>query len=166
MYVTMSNGVACQDADGTGFPNYFTIDYFRWYQKPATAPISQGKTATASTSQSDQDASQGNDGDFSTRWNAASGTFPQWWKVDLGSNKTVSKANIEWYHASDRAYQYKIETSTDNVNFTTRLDKTGNTNSGVSTDTFSAVTARYIRVTVTGCNTSGAWAGFQEFQAF
>jgi len=32
MYVILSNGVACDDVNGTGFPNNYVIDYFRWYQ--------------------------------------------------------------------------------------------------------------------------------------
>lgn len=32
MYVILSNGTDCSDTDGSGFPNYFNIDYFRWYQ--------------------------------------------------------------------------------------------------------------------------------------
>lgn len=32
MYVILSNGTSCADGDGTGFPNYFNVDYFRWYQ--------------------------------------------------------------------------------------------------------------------------------------
>lgn len=32
MYVILSNGTDCGDTDGSGFPNYFNIDYFRWYQ--------------------------------------------------------------------------------------------------------------------------------------
>lgn len=37
MYVILSAGTDCNDTDGSGFPNYFNIDYFRWYQsKPNT----------------------------------------------------------------------------------------------------------------------------------
>jgi len=32
MYVILSNGVECNDTDGTGFPNEYVVDYFRWYQ--------------------------------------------------------------------------------------------------------------------------------------
>ncbi len=40
MYVILSNGTSCDDGDGTGFPNYYTIDYFRWYQHaPTDQPV-------------------------------------------------------------------------------------------------------------------------------
>lgn len=32
MYVILSNGTDCADTDGSGFSNYFNIDYYRWYQ--------------------------------------------------------------------------------------------------------------------------------------
>lgn len=37
MYVILSGGVFCDEADGTGFPNYYKIDYFRWYQTKPSA---------------------------------------------------------------------------------------------------------------------------------
>lgn len=36
MYVILSGGADCSSANGTGFPNKFTIAYFRWYQVTAT----------------------------------------------------------------------------------------------------------------------------------
>jgi len=32
MYVILSNGADCGAANGTGFPNNYVIDYFKWYQ--------------------------------------------------------------------------------------------------------------------------------------
>jgi beta-glucanase (GH16 family) len=32
MYVILSNGTDCSQSDASGFPNYYNVDYFRWYQ--------------------------------------------------------------------------------------------------------------------------------------
>jgi hypothetical protein len=32
MYAILSNGTHCAETDGSGFPNEYEIDYFRWYQ--------------------------------------------------------------------------------------------------------------------------------------
>lgn len=36
MYAILSNGTECSQSNGTGFPNYYNIDYFRWYQRAST----------------------------------------------------------------------------------------------------------------------------------
>ena len=48
----------------------------------------------------------------------------------MGSAKAVSGMDIKWFGSASRAYKYKIETSADNVNFTTVVDRTSNTASG------------------------------------
>jgi len=104
----------------------------------------------------------GNDGLLTTRWAAANNTYPQWWQVDLGTSHSLSQVVINWYNSSSRAYQYQIETSNDNVTFTTVVDQTARTSTGDSTDNFSA-TGRYVRITVTGV-IGGGWASFWESQ--
>ena len=62
-------------------------------------------------------------------------------------------------------YFYKIETSNDNVNWTLRVDKSGNGDSAqVQSDHFVA-TARYVRITVTGLP-NGAKASIYDFKVF
>ncbi|MDB6019426.1 MAG: Glucan endo,3-beta-D-glucosidase [Pedosphaera sp.] len=121
--------------------------------------LSQAKPVTASSSQSGNGAANGNDGSLATRWSANVSTFPDWWRVDLGASHTLTKATINWYSSNSRAYKYKIEVSSNDVNYTTVVDRTGNTTNGDTTDTFSA-TGRYVRVTVTG--SSAGWASFYE----
>lgn len=130
------------------------------------APISQGKTATASSYQTGNEVAKGNDGNAASRWAAVDGTYPQWWKVDLGASYNLNKAVINWYNSSSRAYKYKIEVSSDNSTFTTVVDKTGNTTYGDTTDTFTATGKRYVRITVTGCTASGAFASAYEFKIY
>jgi hypothetical protein len=131
---------------------------------PPPAPLSQGKPVTASSAQHANPASNGNDGSLSTRWSAGSGGVPQWWRVDLGASHTLSSVTVNWYNSASVYYQYKIEGSSDDISYTTLVDKTGNTSLGDSTDTFTA-TARYVRVTITFVSGSG-WASLYECKVF
>ncbi len=66
---------------------------------------------------------------------------------------------------SGKAYQYKIETSNDDINWTLQVDKTANTSTDqIQSDLFYD-NARYVRITVTGL-ASGAWASFYDFKVF
>jgi hypothetical protein len=85
--------------------------------------------------------------------------------VDLGSSRTLTGAQIYWYSANTRSYAYRIEVSTDNVNFTTISNQTGRTGKGISLDAFS-VTARYVRITTTGVNPTGGYAAFYEVSLY
>lgn len=131
----------------------------------ADSVLSQGKTVTVSSAQSGNEGSGANDGSASTRWAAGSGTMPQWWVVDLGETRALTKVSAQWYFGSSRSYQYKIEVSPDNVNYTTVVDKTSNTTLGDTNDTFLDV-GRYVRITITGCSLAGAFASAYEFQVY
>ncbi len=131
---------------------------------PPPTPLSQGKPASASSAQHGNGAANGNDGSLSTRWSANSGGYPQWWKVDLGASHSLTNVGINWYLSSSRYYQYKIETSSDDATYTTQVDKTGNTTTGDTSDNV-AVTARYVRITVTFASSSG-WATFWECKVY
>ena len=143
------------------------VDYVRVYDTPpaGTPPppgvLSQGQPVTASSVQTGNPAANANDGSLSTRWSASSSSYPQWWRVDLGASDTVTNVVINWYNSSSRSYKYKIEVSTNDTNYTTAVDKTGNTTKGDTSDTFTA-TARYVRITVTGTSASGGYASFYE----
>jgi hypothetical protein len=131
----------------------------------APALLSAAQAVTASSSQSGNDATNGNDGNLATRWAANGPVFPSWWRVDLGTNYALGTAIIYWYGAGGRSYQYRIETSANDVNYVTVVDKTGNTSTDNSTDTFSAV-ARYVRITVTGGSQVGGYPSFYECKIY
>jgi hypothetical protein len=109
--------------------------------------LSQGKTATAQSAAANNPAGYANDGNYQTEWTGTGATWPHWWKVDLGAAKTVKNVQISWWmmKGSEGYYQYKIETSTDNVNWTVALDRTTNTTYGFTSDALS-VSARYVRI--------------------
>jgi hypothetical protein len=127
--------------------------------------LGMGKSVTVSSQQSENPGSQGNDGDASTRWAATGGSFPQWWRVDLGASHRLVQVSIRFEH-SDRTYYYTIETSIDDAVYTQQTTANG---TGVTqTLTMPAnVVARYVRVTVTNgtptaVNGIGTWASFWE----
>jgi hypothetical protein len=130
---------------------------------PGGSLLSQGKPATASSFQAGNEVAKGNDGSLTTRWAASGATFPQWWKVDLNAGFSLSRVDINWYSSASRSFKYKIEVSADNVTFTTVVDKTGNTATGDTSDSFSA-TGRYVRITITGA--SAGWASAYEFKVY
>jgi CxxC motif-containing protein (DUF1111 family) len=119
--------------------------------------LALNQPSTASSAQGTSVAGAANDSSATTRWTAADGTFPQWWRVDLGSSQSLARVDIKWYSSASRSYKYKIETSPDDLAYTMKVDKTANTTLGDTSDAFSA-TARYVRVTVTGSSTGFASA--------
>jgi len=119
------------------------------------------KPAFASTQQAEHPAQNGNDGSIATRWCAADGATPQWWEVDLGGAITVTNTEVSWEQVS--IYQYQIDVSSDNINWTTVVDKTSNlAPAKKNSDNFSA-NGRYVRIVMTGLQ-PGAWASFFEFK--
>ncbi|MDQ0656299.1 discoidin domain-containing protein [Paenibacillus sp. W2I17] len=110
--------------------------------------LSQGKPATAQTATGTNPASYANDGNYQTEWVGTGSSWPHWWKVDLGSVQQLNNVQISWWmqKGSEGYYKYKIETSTDNVNWTVALDRTNNTSYGFTSDTLSSTAARYVRI--------------------
>jgi hypothetical protein len=131
----------------------------------AGSNLAQGKTATSDGFQAANPIASGNDGNTGTRWCAANGNLNHWWTVDLGASHNLTGSEVMWEFA--RNYKYKVEVSTDNTNWTLKVDKTATTNaSQTQNDPFTA-TARYVRITITGLPTTPTtWASFYEFRVF
>lgn len=130
---------------------------------PGQNLLSQGKPASASSSQAGNIPANANDGNTTTRWAASTATFPQWWKVDLQANYNLSRVDISWYNSSSRSYKYQIEISNDDIIYSTKVDKTANTSTGDTSDSFIA-SGRYVRITISGCSAGGAYASAFEFK--
>ena len=174
--VNVANG-KCLDTggqvtDGTGMQGWFSNASGNQQWKfintsLATIPaglLSQYRPVTASSSQVGYFPESANDGKTSvTRWTANGGVYPSWWRVDLGSTCNITNTTISWFPGV--AFQYRIETSTDDVNYTVVVDATANAVQNTTVDSFS-VAARYVCVTVTGVTPSGGWAAFYECQVF
>ncbi|KGE20776.1 hypothetical protein PWYN_00930 [Paenibacillus wynnii] len=103
--------------------------------------LALNKTVTASEGPK-QPASGAVDGDLGTRWESAF-SDPHWIQVDLGSNQTVSRVQLNWEGAY--AKSYTIQTSTDGTNWTTVYTTTSG-NGELDDLTFTPVSARYVKV--------------------
>jgi hypothetical protein len=100
-----------------------------------------------------------------TRWSANGAIYPSWWRVDLGQNYILGDVAINWFGGTGRTYKYTIDVSTNDVNYITVVDKTTNTISGSTIDPFN-ISARYVRVTITGVTPSGGNPSFYECQVY
>jgi hypothetical protein len=130
-----------------------------------TSSPSTGRPVAYTGQQVGNEATHVDDGDVTTRWSAQ--VFPKSVTIDLGASYRLSNAMVVPY--LDRAYRYRIQTSTNNTSWTTVVDRTTNTSTGSRLDDFSTgtVTARYARLTVTGVyGVTTDWASIQEFAVY
>lgn len=130
--------------------------------------LSRGQPVSADSEQASKlhYASDGNDGDTSTRWCAADYKLNHYWEVDLGTSFTLSSVHIVWEKAI--SYQFKVESSTDHDSWSLALDQT-QASSAVAEQRHSlppGTVGRYVRITVTGGISTTAWASFYEFEVF
>ena len=149
----------------TGMPSGVSagISDFKVFGDPTDLAI--GKTATADSSAAGNPASNVNDGDTTTAWSAADALTGYTWTVDLGKILTINNGTQVMWAQDGQAYKYTLDVSNDNVNWTTKINKTGNSNkSQVQTDYFVA-NARYVRISVTGLP-SGVTASIKDFKVF
>jgi hypothetical protein len=134
----------------------------------AVAPhdLGQGKPATASSQQTGNETSQGNDGNYATRWCASDDTVPQWWRVDLGAPHQLTSFSVTFQLAT-RTYGYTVETSLDDVNYDNAYKLVITGTGAVQTQDFpSGANGRYVRIRITSAppvGTSPTWASFYEF---
>lgn len=100
------------------------------------------------------------DGDLSTRWSSLG--RGQWIQADLGETRTVDQVQIAWYRGNRRQSSFTISLSGDGSSFTQVYSgrSSGKTLS-LETYTFSAATARFVKITVYG-NTLNDWASITE----
>jgi len=108
----------------------------------APALLSQGKPATASsTENSATPASAAVDGNAATRWSSAF-SDPQWIRVDLGASATISQVVLQWEAAYARAFQLQV--SADGTNWTSVYSTTTGTGGTQTLDVTG--TGRYVRM--------------------
>jgi hypothetical protein len=123
--------------------------------------LSQGRTATASSTESAGfPASAAVDGNSGTRWSSAF-SDPQWLAVDLGAAHTIGRVVLAWEAAYGRAYQ--IQTSPDGATWTTIYSTTGG--DGGTDDLTVSGTGRYVRMYGTARGTAYGYS-LWEFQAY
>ncbi|MFI7005294.1 discoidin domain-containing protein [Streptomyces sp. NPDC050145] len=121
--------------------------------------ISKGRPASSS---SDEDsaltAGRAVDGDPATRWASKEGADPQWLRVDLGENSTVSRVKLLWEAAYAKGY--RVEISADGTSWNP-LAVEANGNGG--TDDWTGLTGkgRYLRVYGTARGTAYGYSLFE-----
>ncbi len=130
---------------------------------PATAaadPVISGGKATTSSSDESSSFGPGNavDGDPATRWASAEGKDPQWLRIDLGANASVSRVRLVWEAAYAKAY--RVETSADGVAWTTIAQESAG-NGGTDDLTSLTGTGRYLRVYGTARGTEYGYSLFE-----
>ncbi|MCR8635563.1 chondroitinase-B domain-containing protein [Paenibacillus radicis (ex Xue et al. 2023)] len=105
------------------------------------------------------------DGNLTTRWSASGNG--QWIQYDLGSNKKVAYIKIAFVSGDTRTSTFDIQTSTDNVNFTTvQTNVTSSLNTSLQTFDFPDVSsARYVRILGHG-NSLNAWNSYTEVEIY
>jgi len=143
-------GYVAQTTSVSVTANKATVADFVLAAAPPSVNLSQGKAATASTTYSSTyAASKAVDGSTGTYWRSTS-TGSQWVRVDLGSSQSFKRFVVDW-NGSSYARAYRIETSSDGSNWTSRYS-TSSGNGDTTVTLVSAVTARYVRLYCTGAN--------------
>ncbi|MFF1452381.1 discoidin domain-containing protein [Streptomyces sp. NPDC058274] len=132
---------------------------------PADNDLALKKTVTASSYSEDNTPQKAVDGDLSTRWAQGLGLpDPSWIQVDLGKDAGVSSVVTTFEKSS--GYQYLLEYSADGVTWSTFEDHTSQNTTSAANYSFAdqPVTARYLRLTVTGSSWNGG--SVYELQAY
>jgi subtilisin family serine protease len=131
--------------------------------------LAVGNTASASSeiAGGTYSAAKMNDGNKTTRWSASAATFPQWAKIDLGSQYNISEVEMMFAFAgaAGGCYDFTVGTSSDNVNWTTRVNQNPNWNTAQTQRYGLGANARYVRITITGAPGSNR-ASLYEFRVF
>ncbi|WP_067501242.1 discoidin domain-containing protein [Actinoplanes sp. TFC3] len=127
----------------------------------AEIPLSQGKPATASSSESGAfSAAAAVDGNAGTRWSSAFAD-PQWLQVDLGSTQQISQVVLNWEAAYASAFT--IQTSQNGATWTNITPSTAG-KLGVQTLNVTG-SGRYVRMNGTTRATPYGYS-LWEFQVF
>lgn len=125
--------------------------------------IAIGLPSYASSEQSGNLISYGNDGNTSTRWCAVNGEIGHWWYVDLNDLVNISGVEI-MFEKNNTKYDYEIYSSKNGTDWTLVLDKTNNTKmTQTQTEYFTTGMIRYVKIVFTGLESS-TWASMYEFR--
>ena len=128
-------------AQGTGLG--YGISELQVFAAPL-ANLALNKTVTASSTLDalNLPASKVVDGDSTTRWSSQSHDA-EWIAIDLGSVQNVGWVRLNW--ALSYGQSYEIQVSTNNITWT-RVYNTSSGTGGIEDISFTAVSARYVRM--------------------
>jgi len=100
-----------------------------------------------------------------TLWRAGNTDLPQSLTIDLGGLTDIRRVLTEFEYPT-YYYRYKIEVSEDSVNWKMYCDKTSNRTSGCPMIDDNELTARYLRLTITGTEHSGMLAAVWNIKVY
>ncbi|OYW74917.1 MAG: heme-binding protein, partial [Verrucomicrobia bacterium 12-59-8] len=129
---------------------------------PPTPKDATGIKATASSEETGKNnfAWRAVDGDETTRWCAASGTYPQWLQLELEKPQALTGIQTTWENGG--VYQFKVEGSTDGKAWSTLVDGSANTKGAPYSNDFAKVEGiRFVKIHVLG-KVGGGWASIRE----
>lgn len=134
-----------------------------------SAPITQGKSVTASSNQDNYGCANAVDGNTATRWGSG-GSFPGWIQVDLGDTYTLSGLDTLWYASSARNYTFEVQGSIDGQNYETLLPSRKSEQGAVeptwTKQNFEdGAQARYLKIQVITSTSTGGSPSIYEIQA-
>ncbi|AWS44053.1 CARDB domain-containing protein [Streptosporangium sp. 'caverna'] len=135
--------------------------------------LASGKTATVSGVSDVYGAGNLNDGNANTYWESTNNAFPQWAQIDLGTATSIDQVVLKLPPAT--AWATRTQTlsvltgTTANPPATTTVPSAGYAFNPASGNTvtinFTATSARYVRINVTG-NTGWPAAQISEFEVY
>lgn len=133
-----------------------------------------GSSVMANSDRAGEEASKAIDGDTNTQWASQDTTVncDIWLKVDLGITKTFNRWTVTNTGADGNDYitsVYKLEYSSDGINWSIADTVSGNTKKVTDLTLASGLTARYVRLHVTKCCADGAaWPAVRivEFELY
>ncbi|WUC49241.1 discoidin domain-containing protein [Streptomyces sp. NBC_00554] len=126
------------------------------FTTPADNNLALNKPVTASSQSEQNFPEKAVDGDLTTRWAQGLGLpDPSWIQVDLGKDTSVS--GVVTTFELPRGYKYRLEYSTDGTTWSTLDDHTAENTVSSANHSLpdEPVTARYLRLTVTGSSYNG-----------
>ncbi|MEV4936978.1 glycosyl hydrolase family 8 [Streptomyces zaomyceticus] len=128
----------------------------------ADGVVSTGKAVTASSVETSAfGAGLAVDGNTATRWASLEGVDPQWIRIDLGADHTISRVKLNWEDAYGKTY--RIQTSADGSNWTDVYSTTAG--DGATDDLTVSGSGRYVRMYGTGRGTAYGYS-LWEFQVY
>lgn len=105
------------------------------------------------------------DNNNGTIWRAGTNDLPQHLTLDLGADITIRRVMTQFEYATFY-YQYKIEYSSDSSSWELFADNTDNRASGSPLIDDGDVTARYLRITITGTEKTGMFAAIWNIKVY
>ncbi|MGQ1891089.1 family 43 glycosylhydrolase [Thermophagus sp. OGC60D27] len=100
-----------------------------------------------------------------TLWKAGSVILPQALTVDLGEVRHIKRVMTRFEYPTFY-YQYKIETSKDNITWTLFADRTTNRRSGSPMIDDHEADARFVKITISGVEKTGLFAAIWEVEIY